>query len=151
MSRFNKWNKVIKVDKVSKVERCESLKKHTRIIKKIPKPSLWTQVKSVWQIEHFCLLLNDTTRIEDLNECRCDERLKSKVEGRDEVNRREVSECPGWVCDVESITDPSTFNVIRSDRLRKLNSWTSKKNGQFPDDPVKIKDTQIHHVNTQTY
>ncbi len=26
-----------------------------------------------------------------------------------------------------------------------------KKNGQFPDDPVKTKGTKIHHVNTQTY
>jgi hypothetical protein len=26
-----------------------------------------------------------------------------------------------------------------------------KKNGQFPDEPVKIKDTQIHYVNSQTY
>ena len=26
-----------------------------------------------------------------------------------------------------------------------------KKIGQFPDDPVKIKDKQIHYVNTQTY
>jgi hypothetical protein len=26
-----------------------------------------------------------------------------------------------------------------------------QKSGQFPDDPVKIKGTQIHYVNTQTY
>jgi hypothetical protein len=26
-----------------------------------------------------------------------------------------------------------------------------KKIGQFPDDPVKIKDTQIHYVTSQTY
>ena len=32
----------------------------------------------------------------------------------DEVNKREVSECDGCVCDSEAINDPSIFNVIHS-------------------------------------
>ena len=32
---------------------------------------------------------------------------------RDEVNRREVGECDGWVCDLEAIGVPSIFNTIR--------------------------------------
>ncbi len=61
----------------------------------------------------FCLLLIDKARAKD-NECRCDERLKTKPdqgiyvshihwvvrgtgtpEDRDEVNRRDVCECDG--------------------------------------------------------
>ena len=33
---------------------------------------------------------------------------------RDEVNKREVCECDGCVCDLEAIGAPSIFNVIRS-------------------------------------
>jgi hypothetical protein len=67
-------------------------------------------------------------------ECRCDERLLLKSQNwgiytswihwvvqvgrvtgtpkdRDEVNRREVVECDGWVCDLEA---PSIFRVIRN-------------------------------------
>jgi hypothetical protein len=33
---------------------------------------------------------------------------------RDEVNRREVSECDGWVCDRDAQGAPSIFKVIRS-------------------------------------
>jgi hypothetical protein len=33
---------------------------------------------------------------------------------KDEVNKREVSECDGCVCDLESIGVPSIFNVILS-------------------------------------
>jgi len=66
-------------------------------------------------------------------ECQCDERLKSKVEesavirhtshtlgwggtgtpkDRDEVNRREVWECDGWVCYLEVTGTSSVFKVI---------------------------------------
>jgi hypothetical protein len=67
-------------------------------------------------------------------EYRCDERLKAKVEGsapvtshihwvpwgtgtpkdRDEINRREVCECDGWVWDRDNKGAPSIFKVIRS-------------------------------------
>ena len=33
---------------------------------------------------------------------------------KDEVNKREVCECDGCVCDLEAIGAPSIFNVIRS-------------------------------------
>ncbi len=33
---------------------------------------------------------------------------------KDEVNKREVCECDGCVCDLEAIGDPSIFNVIPS-------------------------------------
>ncbi len=32
---------------------------------------------------------------------------------RDEVNRREVCECDGWVCDLDVMGDPSKLSVIR--------------------------------------
>ena len=33
---------------------------------------------------------------------------------KDEVNKREVCECDGCVCDLEAIGSPSIFNVIHS-------------------------------------
>ena len=33
---------------------------------------------------------------------------------KDEVNKREVCECDGCVCDLEAIGVPSIFNIIRS-------------------------------------
>ena len=33
---------------------------------------------------------------------------------REEVKKREVSECDGWECDLEGIGSPSMFNVIHS-------------------------------------
>ncbi len=82
-------------------------------------------------------------------ECRCDERLKTQPEKstrlRDEVNRRDVCECDGWVCVLEVIDDPSMLRLTRksgvlvrvlpTERLtveveestvmfRKLNSWS---------------------------
>ncbi len=33
---------------------------------------------------------------------------------KDEVNKREVYECDGYVCDLEDVGDPSIFNVIHS-------------------------------------
>ncbi len=97
---------------------------------------------------------------------------------QDEVNRREVCECDGWVCDRDDIGAPSIFKVIRSTATlarmlstctlrcedtvtwRKWKSplvecarWTPEpaKSGQFPDGPVRIKVTQIHYVTSQTY
>ncbi len=62
-------------------------------------------------------------------ECRYDERLKTKgiytsrmhwvvwgtgtPKDRDEVNRRDVCECDGWVCVLEVIDVPSILSVIR--------------------------------------
>jgi hypothetical protein len=34
---------------------------------------------------------------------------------KDDVNKREVCECDGYVCDLEAMGDPSIFNVIHSD------------------------------------
>ncbi len=68
-----------------------------------------------------------------INVCRFDERLKTKPEEstlltytglfgelehlktktRDEVNRREVCECDGWVCVLEVIGTPSMFKFTR--------------------------------------
>ncbi len=82
------------------------------------------------------------------------------------------------MCDLEAIGDPSIFNVILSDaalvrmfptldlnceekpidgsetdhgsivqgQLLKL-----QKNGQFPDEPVRIKGVPIHYVTSRTY
>ena len=86
---------------------------------------------------------------------------------RDEVKRREFWECEGWVCDLETIVSSTIFNLSRTTflgricptfdlrcvetlehrvtvivlmvGLRKLNSWTCKKNGKFPDESGKIK------------
>ena len=67
-----------------------------------------------------------------LRECRCDERLKVQGEGstwshihwvtrgtgtpkdRDEVNKREVCECDGCVCDQDTTGAPSIFKIIRN-------------------------------------
>ena len=66
------------------------------------------------------------------------------------------------MCDLlEVIGSPSTFIIIRSvSALTRIESarlialdevLKLQGNGQFPDDPVKIEDTQIHCVDTQTY
>ncbi len=97
---------------------------------------------------------------------------------REQVNRREVCECDGWVCDFEVICVPSHFRFTRKDvvlsRVQTTLLWVvrrtpcggsgtvhghvpddellnMKENGQFPDDPVRIKDTQIHYVVSQAY
>jgi hypothetical protein len=55
----------------------------------------------------------------------------NRTEGKIENLSEEMTSGTGW---------------ITRDELLKV-----QKSGQFPDDPVKIKDTQIHNVNTQTY
>ncbi len=78
-----------------------------------------------------CLLLIEKTRPKGIQiyGCRYNERLKVTTEGfklltdwvpwgtgtpknRDEVKRREVWECDGWVCDLEVIDTPSTFRYL---------------------------------------
>ena len=53
-----------------------------------------------------------------IRECRCDERLKAWGTGtpkdRDEVNKREVCECDGWVCDLDDTGTSSIFKIIRN-------------------------------------
>ncbi len=65
-----------------------------------------------------------------VNESRYDERLKLKLiyttrihwvtrgtgtpKDKDELNKREVYECDGWVCDRDTIGVPSIFKVIRN-------------------------------------
>jgi hypothetical protein len=51
-----------------------------------------------------------------------------------------------WVDNVLLINTRCLSIVIDKTELLKL-----QKSGQFPDDPVKIKDAQIHDVNSQTY
>ena len=79
-----------------------------------------------------------------------EERGTGTPKDKDKVNKREVCECDGRVCDLESIADPSIFNVIRSSSTL-VRMFPLQKSGQFSDDPVRIKDTPIHYVNTQTY
>jgi hypothetical protein len=63
-------------------------------------------------------------KIRCIYECRCDERLQTKTKEftrltytglvvEHEVNRREVCECDGWVCDLEVIAAPSRLRWIR--------------------------------------
>ena len=47
----------------------------------------------------------------------------------------------GWVCDLESIDTPYIFNVIHSTAALARMSPTLDWSGQFPDEPVRIKDT----------
>ena len=58
------------------------------------------------------------------------------------------------MCDLESIVDPS----IRRTSSGESGGWfvlaellKLKESGQFPDESVKIEDTQIRCVDTQTY
>ena len=85
---------------------------------------------------------------------------------KDEVNRRDVWECDGWVCDSDVIGAPSRLRSIpkvevsasrfphfvlscekntarwkwKNPPLVDCASWTPElqKNGQFPDEPVRI-------------
>jgi hypothetical protein len=142
-----------------------------------------------------------------LSVTRCDERLKPKDEestwltytgfleeleylkietrlideNRDEVNRREVCECDGWVCDLDMMDTPSKLSVIREaasllsetrpgqpcfwagqrkprggsgtghGRFAEAELLKLQKSGQFPDESVRIKVWQIHYVTSQTY
>ncbi len=97
---------------------------------------------------------------------------------RDEVNRRDVCECDGWVCVLYVIGAPSIFKLIRkaaalarvcrlfllagqrtprggSGKVHCLVAQAEllklQKSGQFPDEPVRIKVWQIHYVTSQTY
>jgi hypothetical protein len=100
-------------------------KKIKLLIKKTPRISF---------VYYYETINRKTNRIL-IYECRCDERLKVKTEGptrltytglhgglevsgtpkdRDEVNRREVCECDGWVYDLDTTGVPSIFNIIRS-------------------------------------
>jgi hypothetical protein len=49
-----------------------------------------------------------------------------------------------WIWDVRR-TSGTGFWILETELLKL------QKNGQFPDESVKRKDTQIHYVNTQTY
>jgi hypothetical protein len=46
------------------------------------------------------------------------------TEDKDEINKREVCECDGWVCDLDMMGVPSKLSVIRKDhglvRVRNL-------------------------------
>ena len=71
------------------------------------------------------LLLIDKTRVKDKTY------IWLSVWYKDEVKRREVWECEGWVWDLDTIGDPSVLRLIQ---LLKL-----QKRGQFPDESVRIK------------
>jgi hypothetical protein len=65
---------------------------------------------------------------------------------KDEVNRREVSECDGWVCDRDCILRKDVDHIHlnlwgyyraveveeSTGRMNKLNSWSFKKEVSFP-------------------
>ena len=97
---------------------------------------------------------------------------------RDEVKRRDVYECDGSVCDLDVKGVSSIFKRIRSvesltrifsifdlsceekDEWRQWNWFGDvvqdqllklEKSGQFPDEIVKIEDTQILCVTSHTY
>jgi hypothetical protein len=61
---------------------------------------------------------------------------------RDEVHRREVCECDGWVCDLDVIDTPSKLRVIRKEFLRKWRkfSWNNthspRTQTKYPTYPV---------------
>ena len=89
---------------------------------------------------------------------------------KDEVNKREVCECDGWVCDLEVIGAPLMFNVIRSTavltrmlvtldfsceenavrgsgtgqgQITQTEVLNLQKSGQFPDESVRKKGDQF--------
>ncbi len=81
-------------------------------------------------------------KIRPICECRCDERLNTKVEEstrlthtglvvrgtgtpkhKDEVNRREVCECNGWVCVLEVIGAPSRLRLTRKTVDFRFKLW----------------------------
>ncbi len=77
---------------------------------------------------------------------------------KDEVNRREVCECDGRVCDLEVMGVPSILSIIRKAKSGRVHGRVTQaellklqKSGQFPDEPVRIKVTRIHYVICQTY
>ncbi len=51
---------------------------------------------------------------------RKNERQRTRKD-KDEVNRREVCECDGCVCDLEVMDDPSILNIIRKCLLVIMN------------------------------
>ncbi len=80
-------------------------------------------------VDHYATIKRETSK-RLLYECRCDARLTDKTErstlltctvawgtgtpkDKDEDNRREVSECDGWVCVCETIVVSSKFRVTR--------------------------------------
>jgi hypothetical protein len=146
-----------------------------------------------------CLLWNDKARAKDKTYSRMSVWWKTKnwsweiykplrhwvargtgtPKDKDEINRREVCDCDGWVCDLDVMGAPSILSIIRKAAAlarakptlllsceekaawRKWNwsrsvcaSWTpeaAKISGQFPDEPVRIKVARIHYVISQTY
>ena len=69
------------------------------------------------------------------------------------------------MCDLEDIGSPSKIKSYPQclrrtpcggsgtghDQFTQVELLKLQKSGQFPDESVRIKDTQIHHVNGQTY
>ncbi len=91
----------------------------TRVLKMMTtscNTSCFTDTMTVWKdvvlpIHHVCTIGRNTPV------GKWDLLLIEKVrtqEYKDEVNRREVSECDGWVCDRDSVGVTSIFKVIRS-------------------------------------
>ena len=66
---------------------------------------------------------------------------------RYEVNRQEVCECDGWVCDLDDIA-PSDASGSGHDQI--VQGWTPETVRKRSDESVRIKGSQIHYVNTQT-
>jgi hypothetical protein len=46
---------------------------------------------------------------------------------------------------------PKALSVVQTVRLTKNEAVVLQKSGEFPDEPVRIKGSQIHDVTSQTY
>jgi hypothetical protein len=92
--------------------------------------------QKLWVLRHPYVVYYESIKRELkrnlIYEYRCDERLKTKTEestrladtglvvelerltcwDKDEVNRREVCECEGWVWDLDAIDEPSRFHIL---------------------------------------
>jgi hypothetical protein len=95
-------------------------------------PRRRTPLNTFWNEFVYYESIKWELKIKPFYECRCDERLKTKNEestrlrytgllralehltwNKDEVNRREVCECDGWVCVLEVIGTPSMLRLTR--------------------------------------
>ncbi len=71
----------------------------------------------------------------------------------DEVNRREVFECDGWVCDLEVIGNPSIFKLIGKPEVlvrteRRVDLW---KQLVFPRNEILLQVFKVNSFRTTEY
>ncbi len=103
--------------------------------------------RTSWSLQEHHLKIKREVNRRRIYECRCDERLKDQNWGiyfymlfihwvpwgtgtpkdRDKVNRREVCECDGWVCDLDATGASSIFkiwNILLKLLLFIMNRWS---------------------------